>query len=217
MNSTIASQPPVATRWLARLVWALLAALGAYYLVTAVGRYLTFDEAKIGPYFWPRANMVFVHAISGSIALIMGFFQFWPWLRNTHKKIHRAGGRVYLVATLVGAISGYALAFTSSIHVVYAGGLAGLATAWLLTGGMAFISIRNRNINQHKQWMVRSYVVTFAFISFRVASDIFEANGVMEFPLNVMFLSWACWAIPLLFTEVVLQWKQATRKQGQRS
>ena len=44
---------------------------------------------------------------------------------------------------------------------------------------MAFVAIRRKNLVQHKQWMVRSYVVTFAFVSFRLASDLLEAGHIL--------------------------------------
>ena len=215
MNSSITAAPSHNRSWPARIGWGILVALGVYYIIDAVPAYLTFNEEKVGPYFWPRVNTVFVHAISGAIALVLGFFQFWPWLRNTHRKIHRVTGRAYLVAIAVGAISGYMLAFTSAVHPVYAAGLMGLATAWTVTGGMALIAIRNRNIDQHRQWVIRSYVVTFAFITFRISSDLLLHYGLVEAPVNLMLMSWISWAIPLMFAEVALQWKAATaRKPG---
>ena len=36
----------------------------------------------------------------------------------------------------------------------------------LAISGMALIAIRRRNFIQHKEWMIRSYVVTFAFVTF---------------------------------------------------
>ncbi|MDX1460150.1 MAG: DUF2306 domain-containing protein [Xanthomonadales bacterium] len=216
MNSSVTASPVHSRSWPARIAWAALIVLGVYYILEAVPAYLTFNEERVGPYFWPRVNTVFVHAIGGSLALILGFFQFWPWLRNTHRKVHRVMGRTYLAAIGVGAISGYMLAFTSSVHVAYAGGLTGLATAWVLTGGMALVSIRNRNIEQHKQWMVRSYVVTFAFVFFRISSDFIQSRELMASPDHLIFLSWACWAFPLMFAEAVIQWKQATAKRASR-
>ena len=37
---------------------------------------------------------------------------------------------------------------------------------------MAFVAIRNRNIAQHRQWIIRSYVVTMGFVSFRLVEDL---------------------------------------------
>jgi Predicted membrane protein (DUF2306) len=44
-------------------------------------------------------------------------------------------------------------------------GLFVLSTAWAVTTGLALWSIRNRRIDQHRDWMLRGYVATFAFVS----------------------------------------------------
>jgi uncharacterized membrane protein len=216
MNSAV-SENPGGANWFARIAWTVVILAGGYYLFEGASQYITLDENKYGPYFWPRANMLFPHVIAGSIALIIGPFQFWSRIRNQYKKIHRISGRVYLSAILIGSLAGYAMALTSSVHVVYAAGLFGLSTAWLVTSCMAFISIRNRNISQHKQWMIRSYVVTFAFVTFRISSDLLKHYGILEFPDTAMLMSWVSWVFPLLFTEAVLQWKQATRKTARQA
>jgi len=53
--------------------------------------------------------------------------------------------------------------------------------------------------------MIRSYVVTFAFVTFPVGDVVMRAAGVGEPLQNVAFLAWASWAVPLLITEAVLQ------------
>ena len=70
---------------------------------------------------------------------------------------------------------------------------------------MAFVAIRRKNLVQHKQWMVRSYVVTFAFVSFRLASDLLEAGHILPDHERSAVLAWGCWALPLLVTEMALQ------------
>jgi uncharacterized membrane protein YozB (DUF420 family) len=35
--------------------------------------------------------------------------------------------------------------------------------------------VRRRKIEQHKEWMIRSYVVTLAFLTFRVLDRILQA------------------------------------------
>jgi len=44
------------------------------------------------------------------------------------------------------------------------------ASAWIICTLAAFLTARNRQIAQHRQWMVRSYAVTFTFITLRILS-----------------------------------------------
>jgi hypothetical protein len=189
-------------------LWIAALAIGLYFVVGYVPRYLIWSEEMYGPYFWPRATILLPHLLGGLVAIVMGPLQFWPHIRNNYPMIHRVSGRIYLAAVLVGALGGMAMAVTSGVNVSYASGLFALAIAWLLTSGMALASILRRNFVQHKQWMVRSYVVTFAFVTFRVVDDTLLYFGIGERAEYVAMLTWACWAIPLLFAELVMQGRQ---------
>src|SRR5262249_8805186 len=96
-------------------------------------------------------------------------------------------------------------------EVVFGTGLLGLALAWLVTSTMAFWAIKNRNFVQHREWMIKSYVVTCGFTTFRIIASTFpflenikDIDGVM---------AWACWAVPLIITEVLLQAKKISRSR----
>jgi hypothetical protein len=52
--------------------------------------------------------------------------------------------------------------------------------------------------------MIRSYVVTTAFVTFRAAFAALQGSAIGENAAAAL-LAWACWAIPLLITEAVLQ------------
>src|ERR1017187_9246684 len=62
------------------------------------------------------------------------------------------------------------LALTIPGHLPYSAGLFMLCVAWGLTTSMALYAIRTRRIEQHREWMLRSYTVTFAFVTYRLAS-----------------------------------------------
>jgi uncharacterized membrane protein len=188
----------------ARLLWLLVLAVGAYFVLAYVSRYLQWDEATYGS-FWPRVEYFVPHVLGGLVAILAGPLQFWPRIRSRHPKIHRITGRVYLSAIVIGALGGMWLALTTAGPAPYAAGLFALALAWLLTSSMAFFAIKRRDFVQHKEWMIRSYVVTFSFVTYRVF-------GVMMGPLELgtfaevnIVLAWASWALPLLVTESILQ------------
>ena len=81
-------------------------------------------------------------------------------------------GKTYLICVLISALTAIYLAVFHNLiangHFMFASGILGMALAWLITGGMAYWAIINRNINQHKEWMIRSYVVTSSFTAFRI-------------------------------------------------
>jgi hypothetical protein len=77
--------------------------------------------------------------------------------------------------------------------------------AWLVTTGLADVAVRRYQIDQHKEWMIRSYVVTFAFVTFRLLFTILQAAHVGQLKEQLGVAAWFCWAVPLLVTEAILQ------------
>jgi len=145
-----------------------------------------------------------MHIGMGMVALLSGPVQLWLGLKDLYPKLHKNLGFVYMAAVTLGAVAAYYLAFHTSGGAVFGAGLAGLATAWLSTTGMAFLAIKRHLYEQHKEWMIRSYVVTFAFVTFRAFDVLLAAQGV---PLldHIGISAWFCWSVPLLLNEAVLQ------------
>ena len=61
--------------------------------------------------------------------------------------------------------------------------------------------------------MIRSYVVTTAFVSFRVLFEVLEAAGVGTIGERLAAAAWFCWAVPLLVTEVILQGRKIVARE----
>ena len=113
---------------------------------------------------------------------------------------------------LVGVVGGFYLAFTlPGNRFAYQSGLFFLCVAWALTTGMALWSIRNRRFEQHRDWMLRSYVVTFAFVTFRLFADWMSSLSATHTAFNdgqiEATMAWACWAVPLLIAEPLIQFR----------
>ena len=152
--------------------------------------------------------------------MIIGPFQFWKTFRGKYIKTHRFLGRVYLIAILLGTISATNLAWTSGYKISFswAFGLQALAFAWISTALMAYISVRRGRIMQHKEWMIRTYVLTANFIIFRLI--FYGLLGIDGFPFKDDlggFTAWAGWSIPLLFTEWILQATKIKRKHTRKA
>lgn len=152
--------------------------------------------------------------ILGMVAILAGPLQFIPFLRNRYRGWHRTQGEIYLVAVLIGSLTGLYLAIFDNLlikqEMLFGTGIAGLSVAWFLTTGMAFWAIKNGNIGLHADWMIKSYVVTTGFTTFRLL-----ARLLSDFtPLNPADISgiatWAYWSVPLLMTDVMLQIKRIT-------
>ncbi len=177
------------------------------FFVHAAQRFLVVTEESY-KVFWPNRYWLLAHFIGGSIALLCGVTQFWAGLRQRYPAVHRWTGRLYLAGGSVAALAAIYMSFNSAVGWMF--GVAGfaMAIAWIATSAMAYISIRRKQIQAHREWMTRSYVVTFGFVVFRVlaVSPLFAGLGSPRDRLTAFL--WLCWVVPLLITEVVLQWRR---------
>jgi len=162
------------------------------------------DAASFDPY-WPRRGWLFLHINGGMLALLSGPWQFWTGLRRKHMAIHRWTGRLFLLGVAMGVTGSVGLAVTTTYGWGFATGLMALASAWLATSGMAYLTIRRGLVELRKEWMIRAYVVTFAFVTFRVLHDYGLTSRLQPEGDRAITLSWASWVVPLALTEMIFQ------------
>ena len=182
-----------------------LAALAAVaFFVLAAVPYMLSSTYNANQYAGRRGPLL-VHIAFGSVALFTGPIQLWLGIAERRVQLHRQLGMVYIAAVTGAAAAAYVIALSPSAGWIFGSGLMGLATAWLATTFMAFLAIKRSLFEQHKEWMIRSYVITSAFVFFRVGStigDVIKPEAGLELAQT---LAWASWAVPLLVTELVLQ------------
>jgi uncharacterized membrane protein len=139
-------------------------------------------------------GLLIPHTLCGTFALLAGPLQFSTRFRQRHLQLHRILGRIYFVSVIIGAFTGVALAWGRP-------GLPGTSmqgAAWIVCTTAAVIAARNRQIAVHRQWMARSYAVTFTVVSSRVLNlmpaywshlgDVLSAVGVIAFTLASILL-----------------------------
>jgi uncharacterized membrane protein len=152
-------------------------------------------------------QLLIPHTLFSTMALLIGPIQFSSRFRQRHLKIHRVLGRIYFIAVLIGAATGIALASGRPGFP----GTCMQGAAWVVCTTAALITARNRQIIQHRQWMARSYGVTFTFVSSRVLNlwprywshlgDAFAAVGVIAFTLA-----------SLLIVDLGFSWRELTTR-----
>jgi uncharacterized membrane protein len=197
-----------------RILIVLLIPATLYFLITHAFPRLYFTQENYGDYYWPRRFWLLTHVVCGIFATLAGPFQFVPRIRNRHWMLHRNLGKAYLLCVLISAVAAIYLAFTSTITPWYTYGLVAGSIAWLFTGASAYIHIRNKRTRQHKEMMIRNYVVTFFFIIFFGIYDLLVATGTDAYDAQMLsILPWACLLIPLGIAEYFIQLKAKSKKQ----
>jgi hypothetical protein len=181
--------------------WALLAiqaaGVGLYSLRYLLpGMPLAIDI----PNFRVRQHWLIAHATFSSIALLAGPWQFVEKLRRRWLPAHRWTGRVCCLAVLAGWIASLPIAAHANTGPVASAGFLMLGLLWILSTAAAYLRIRQRRVEAHREWMVRSYALTAAAITLRSCLPMLLVSGV---PYNTSYriVAWACWIPNLLFAE----------------
>ena len=190
------------------LVWSGIVVLVVGFVIKYVLFYYRhYDAASFDPY-WPRRGWLFLHINGGTLALLMGPWQFWTGLRRKSLVVHRWTGRLFLAGVAMGVTGAVGLSVTTTYGWAFAVGIMGLAAAWSITTAMAYLTIRQRLVDLHKEWMIRAYVVTFAFVTFRILSDYGPTSRLQPVQDRSNVISWVCWVVPLGVTEMIFQVKR---------
>lgn len=121
-----------------------------------------------------------LHAIPGGLTLLLGPVNFVTAVRQRYPVAHRMIGRIYLLCVLIGSIMGVISAVMSTSGLVAQLGFLLLAIAWFYSGLMAYRTIRRREIQLHRVWMIRNYALSFSAVLLRI----FLAAGIAYLPLN---------------------------------
>jgi uncharacterized membrane protein len=192
-----------------KIAWGIVLGMASllilYYLWTRGFVYFKYSKEVYTDYFWYRAPWLLVHVICGIVATLIGPFQFIARFRTRYPQLHRNMGKTYLGAIVISTFVSFYLVSTAQLGVAYATGLAMLGIVWLGTSLMAWASIVKGNVRMHREWMIKSYVLTLSFIGFRSVEDLLTKMNISNFVDRKILMAWACWAIPFFITELILQ------------
>ena len=200
---------PVAHR--GSLVFIVLAALVATgFFVDVAVPYLTLDPTVLARYSSRRVWLL-THVAAGAVALLTGPVQLWLGVSQRAMWVHRRLGLAYVTSVAIGSVAAFYLAAHTTLGWVFGAGLTSLGIVWLVTTTMAVAAVSRGFIEQHREWMIRSYVVTFAFVTFRALRVVLDTAGIGTVPEQLAACSWFCWAVPLFVSEAVLQGRKIFR------
>ncbi len=151
-----------------------------------------------------------VHAGAAATALLIGPLQFWSRLRARRPTLHRWLGRLYVSACLVGAATGFMLAVGASTGPISTAGFGALALVWASVTARAWRLAVRRDLVVHREWMIRSFALTFAAVTLRVYLPFVQFLPV-EFADAYRAISFLCWVPNLGLAEVYLRQKRKSR------
>ncbi|MEM6685256.1 MAG: DUF2306 domain-containing protein [Bacteroidota bacterium] len=134
----------------------------------------------------------YIHIVTGGIALLIGWVQFIKWFRDKSRKVHRIIGKIYVFSVLISAPVGFYIGFFASGGIITQVGFTFGAFVWFVMTFLAYKTIRNGNIKKHREYMIYSYVGTFAAVMLRfILYPLIEITGDFAFAYSISV--WGSW------------------------
>jgi hypothetical protein len=156
-----------------------------------------------------HGGLLYVHAAAGSLMLFFGAAALYVGWTRRFFSLHRTIGGTYLLAGTVASL----LALALPLAAPHDPGSIAVATnviagVWLAFSAMAWRAVRNRRFEAHRDWMIRSYVVTWTFVFCRMAMQLplFPGLGVEGITATI----WTSFIVPVVVCEIALQWSSTS-------
>lgn len=188
------------------LFWAaLLSTLPVFWLVVAPAFGMAARTTHDGHYGW-----MLLHAFCGAVTVLSGFAGLYiGWTRRGFDW-HRHIGCTYIGFGATMALASLYMSLPGRHgSQVLALSTATLSVAWLIAAGMGWRAGANRRFQQHRDWMIRSMVLTWTFVFCRLVqrTDLLAWVGDEAAAAGV----WLYWVGPLVIAELMLQWPRGRR------
>ncbi len=190
-------------------LWIFIIAASLYFFLDNVIAYFYgYRSPNFGNTLFNNQVWVVMHLIGGSMALLLGPTQFWPFIRNRFLSFHRVAGKIYMAGVALIGISASRLSLVSYC-VPCRISLFLLTIFAVLSTLFAWKAIKSGNLKVHRQMMVRSYVCVLAFVAVRIDDvlplDFLFGNiqdSLFRRVVNEYFFSF----VPLIVTEIFMVW-----------
>lgn len=206
MKTRIFASPALAWSWAFLALSALvIGAVSLRYALPGMPFPMDLPSLELSP------RPFIVHAVSASLALVLGPLQFVPAWRARFPALHRWVGRAYVLSIAVAWLSSLPLAVNAMTGAVAAAGFFALGLAWVVTTGMGLARALQRRLAEHRRWMLRSFALTAAAITLRIYLGASMAADIDE-ELSYPVIAWLCWVPNALVAEWYLRRQGRTQR-----
>jgi uncharacterized membrane protein len=149
--------------------------------------------------------LIVAHGVPGALALFLAPFQFSNRLRSRFLQLHRILGRIYVGCVFIAAPVAVKI---STVLVIPTLAMASIIQAfgWMATTATALYCIRTGRIQQHREWMMRSYPFAMVFVVVRAVLAIPAVARMGE--LGVATVVWSAIAAACFLPSCIIAWKQ---------
>lgn len=189
------------------VVWGgftLLILFGVLFLLRDALKYLDWTPTAYQR-FWPQRWALAAHALTAGVCLLLAPLQFSAGLRRRWPAAHRTIGWAYVLGALASAALTVRLGFFSACRMCIPPFVIWSVLFFIVTALGVVMAVR-RQFYVHRQFMIRSWVLMNGFVFVRLDTH-------FPYPLPTgpdidrpAMLIWAAWVVPLILTEMLLNW-----------
>ena len=171
--------------------------------------------------FWQHIQTfkwwLLAHGLAGGCALLLAPLQFSDRLRQRLIRMHRVVGRIYITGVFILAPLGAYIEYLEEriggtrSETIFTSVFAALLMS---TTSIALFFILNRKIQQHRQWMTRSFAVALVFFEARLIPGIFGLDSDVAAGDTI---DWICLVLAIPLADLVLQLQESRRSRADRA
>jgi uncharacterized membrane protein len=212
MASATQRLPNQSRKWPQISLWTFVGLMMVYVLFHNES-FLVNRTDPLWDHYQPFKWWLLPHGLAGACALFLGPMQFSDRLRQRYLKLHKSVGWIYVVgAMIVAPLGTYIQYFEERMQGPRSFTMAAASDAGLLmlTTAIALFFILRGNVQQHRQWMTRSYAVALVFLEVRVISGMF---GFDNSPKASEVIVWMCVIFSVPVADIVLNWREFKRSK----
>jgi hypothetical protein len=172
----------------------------------------------------PRTAPIALHWIGGIVVILTGPFQLMQSVRTKWPRFHRWTGRIYLsLGCLPASIAGL-------VYIVLNGTVGGLVmdiafliygAVFFISGLMTYIRVRQRKIQVHRAWAIRTFNIGMGSPLYRLLTSPFVFAGIAgyniaDWEITSVWLNVAAYLmfVPGMIVVEIYLYKKFSRMSG---
>lgn len=149
--------------------------------------------------------MIRMHIVLAIVALITGPLGLSKGIRKKNPMLHRWNGRIYVISIVLNIFPGYYVSFYANGGFWSIIGFLVLNTCWFLTTMNGYRYIRKVQVRQHRNWVLRSFFLTFANLTIYIIVSIVHHGVGLPYGLSYTVAVWLAVILNLLLAELVIR------------
>lgn len=148
----------------------------------------------------------YTHIFSSLPVLLSGLFLFSKTIQRHRPGLHRNIGKGYVgLVLLLAAPSGMIMAWYANGGVVAQTSFLTATPLWWWFTWQGLQTARCRNFTDHREWMLRSYAMSFSAITLRASQLVLNEFDLFNPDYRYLLVAWESWLLNLGLVEIYIK------------